>query len=462
MRLHRYLSFFVLPGLVLAAAVAFAPASDPRRTPVVEVVEKVRGAVVNIHSERSAHIFPGDDGTTQSQNRVNGMGSGVIIDARGYIITNYHVVDDVTVLRVKFSDGNSVAARLVARDAENDLALLKVDVNQPLPVVPLGTASDLMIGETVIAIGNPYGYPDSVTTGIVSAVKRDVSLNKELSYKSLIQTDAKINPGNSGGPLLNIKGELIGINVAIRAGAQGIGFAIPVDTVIRVGAGMMASRRKAIHGLVCRDNLEKESDQDTKVWKLGSTDNTTSTWCPVIHRNIIVDKVEPNSAAAKAGIQPGDTVLQVGDTRTACTLDLERAVLERSPGDQVTFVIRRKNDEQRIELALGGDRASPPAADVVWKKLGVKLATVDADTVAHLNSQLHGGLAVVDVRADSPATRSGLQKGDILVGLHQWEMLSVDNVVYVLTHPDLSTFSPLKFYILRSGQVHKGSIQQID
>src|SRR5205085_936857 len=159
----------------------------------------------------------------------------------------------------------------------------------PLPVAPLGTATDLMVGENVIAIGNPYGYPDSVTTGIVSALKRDVTLNKEVSYKSLIQTDAKINPGNSGGPLLNIKGEVIGINVAIRAGAQGIGFAIPVDTVIRVGATMMASKRKATHGLICRDRLETESELDPKSLKLGPTD---SSWSPVVRRSVVVDKVE--------------------------------------------------------------------------------------------------------------------------------------------------------------------------
>src|SRR4029077_2551099 len=141
------------------------------------------------------------------------------------------------------------------RDKEEDLALLKIEVPQALPVMPLGTASDLMVGETVVAIGNAYGYEHTVTCGIVSAVKRDVTLNKDISYKSLIQTDAAINPGNSGGPLLNINGELIGVNVAIRAGAQGIGFAIPVDTMLRVAADMLSIRKRngLWHGLVCRD-----------------------------------------------------------------------------------------------------------------------------------------------------------------------------------------------------------------
>src|SRR5262249_29825556 len=156
--------------------------------------------------------------------------TGILIDPRGYIVTNQHVVDEVSLIRVRLNDGTTHSARVVAREFEADLALLKVDVGRSLPIMPLGTANDLMVGETVIAIGNAYGYEHTVSVGVVSAIKRDVTLNKEVSYKSLIQTDASINPGNSGGPLLNVNGELVGVNVAIRAGAQGIGFAIPVDT----------------------------------------------------------------------------------------------------------------------------------------------------------------------------------------------------------------------------------------
>src|SRR5262249_8286972 len=134
-----------------------------------------------------------------------------------------------------------------------------IDVQRPLPTIQLGTASDLMVGETVIAVGNAYGYEHTVSVGVVSAVKRDVSLNKDMSYKSLIQTDASINPGNSGGPLLNVQGELVGVNVAIRAGAQGIGFAIPVDNMIRVVNDMLRARRRAsmIDGFTCRDQVEQ-------------------------------------------------------------------------------------------------------------------------------------------------------------------------------------------------------------
>src|SRR5262249_23250599 len=175
-----------------------------RRTPVVDLVERVKAAVVNIHSERTVQgaAAAGEALAAAPSGRVNGMGTGIVIDPRGYIVTNYHVVEDVNVIRVRLSDGTSQSALVLARSHEADLALLKIDVARPLPVMPLGTAQDVMVGETVVAIGNPYGYEHTVSQGVVSAVKRDVTLNKDISYRSLIQTDASINPGNSGGPLL--------------------------------------------------------------------------------------------------------------------------------------------------------------------------------------------------------------------------------------------------------------------
>src|SRR5947209_16279705 len=172
------------------------------------------------------------------------MGTDELVDPRGYTVTNQHVVEDVHVIRVRLNDGSTYSARVLARDPDADLALLKIDAGRLLPVMPFGTGKDLMVGETVIAIGNAYGYEHTVTVGVVSALKRDVTLNKEVSYKSLIQTDASINPGNSGGPLLNVNGELVGVNVAIRAGAHGIAFAIPVDSMIRVVTDMFKARRR--------------------------------------------------------------------------------------------------------------------------------------------------------------------------------------------------------------------------
>jgi serine protease Do len=284
-----------------------------------------------------------------------------------------------------------------------------------------------------------------VSQGIVSAVKRDVTLNKELSYKSLIQTDACINPGNSGGPLVNILGEMVGVNVAIRAGAQGIGFAIPVDSMIRTVSDMLRSRRlqKASDGLVCRDRLESRADG--------------------LARSVVVERVEANSPAAVAGLRQGDVVVKVADQVVACSYDIDRALLDRSAGDQVPLLVRRQGKDLPVSLVLQASETNRPAAvDLVWRKLGLRLAQVSPEVVGRVNRQLNGGLEVAAVAADGVAGRAGIRRGDVLVGLHQWETLSLDNVVFVLTHPDLHSFNPLSFYIVRGGQVRRGWMQQVD
>jgi serine protease Do len=413
-----------------------------RLTPEVEVARRVRDSVVNIHSERTAMGNPSEDffALAPTQHRINGMGTGIVIDPRGYVVTNHHVIEEVNTIRVRLADGTAVPARIVARDRENDLALLKVDAGRPLTAITLGTASDLMVGEKVIAVGNAYGYDHTVTSGIVSAVGRDVTLNKEIAYKSLIQTDAAINPGNSGGPLLNVYGELVGVNVAIRAGAQNIGFAIPVDTMIRVASGMLARKAGgATHSLVVHDDVRQARDEG-------------------FVRRVVVDEVS-GGAGAKAGMQPGDVLVRVGEVPVLSSLDLERAMLDQSAGDRVPVVFRRGNAEQHGELVLDGVRLSASGGDPVWRRLGLRLQPVGAESVSKSQPQLHGGLLIADVRPDSSASKAGLQRGDILIGLHQWETLTTDSVQWVLNHPDLATFNPLKFYVLRAGQMHRGYLQ---
>lgn len=415
-----------------------------RRTVVVAAVERAKGAVVNIHSERTVNPPSAVDGFgAPAQNRVNGMGTGILIDARGYIVTCCHVVEDVSILRVRLADGTTRPATVIARNPALDLAILKIDVPRALPTLPIGTATDLMAGETVIAIGNAYGYEHTVSVGVVSALKRDVSLNKDMAYKSLIQTDASINPGNSGGPLINVNGEVVGVNVAIRAGAQNIGFAIPADQMVRAVADMLRGKRRtsAYDGLACRDALERTEDG--------------------LVRRVVVDHVEAGSPAETAGLKSGDLLVRLGDVELRNTIDVERALLDRKGGETVPVVLRRQKRETSAELALAApDRDVRPAGalDVVWTRLGLQLAPVPADTVSRVNSQLHGGLEVTGINASGAAYRAGIRKGDVLVGLHQWETVSLDNVTYVLNHPDLGHFNPLPFYILRGGQVRRGQL----
>jgi serine protease Do len=430
-------AFTAVWGLVWASAAT-------RRTAIVKAVERARPAVVSIQSERQVRNIVGDDFVhPPPTSRSSGMGTGIILDPRGYILTNHHVVEDVSSIRVILLDGSRYSARLVARDRENDLALLKIEAARSLPTMPIGTSSDLMLGETVIAIGNAYGYEHSVTVGVISALGRNVTLNRDLVYKGLIQTDASINPGNSGGPLLNVEGELIGVNVAIRAGAQGIAFALPIDEVLRLTADMFASLRpvELRTGLVLRDCVDvSDPNRPAQRW-------------------VSVERVEADSPAARAGIQPGDIILEANSLPIAHSLDWERALLDLPAGESLSVRFRRGQEERTAQLRFPRNTPEQQHAELVWKLLGMRLRPVSAEQVQRVQASLRGGMVVLSVAPNSPAERAGIQPGDILIGLHQWETLNYDNLAYVLRHPDLASFLPLRYFIIRHGTVQRGYFQ---
>ena len=303
-----------------------------------------------------------------------------------------------------------------------------------------------MIGETVIAVGNAFGYEHTVTIGIVSALHRDVTLNKEMSYKSLIQTDTPINPGNSGGPLVNINGELVGVNVAIRAGAQNIAFAIPVDTMIRVAGDMLSIRKRngLTHGLKLADKVEPGSS-------------------PTV-RSVAVAGVDPAGPGASRRLPDRRRDRPRRRPTVLTSLDFERALLDHPAGEKVALVVNRDGAEKSLDLVLqAADRdAGPGSRPDLAQARRASCSRPPTDQVTRANGALHGGLVVTDVYADGVAGRAGFQRGDILIGLHQWETLTIDNVNYVLTHPDLATFNPVRFFIIRNGQVRRGWLPQID
>jgi serine protease Do len=414
---------------------ALAGGSELRQTPIVKVVQRVGPSVVNIRGEKT---IPANTQTssTDGMRRVNGMGTGVIVDARGYILTNYHVVDGVREIQVTLADEKRYVAKLVARDLETDLAVIKINPPGKLQVIPVGTSSDLMPGESVIAVGNAFGYEHTVTRGIVSALHRAVQINDAQFYDDLIQTDASINPGNSGGPLLNIDGEMIGINVAVRAGAQGIGFAIPVDKAMSAAASLLASYdvNKAWHGVVPGPDA------------------------PASHSGMKVASVEKKSPAAESGLQAGDMVTAVGDTDVQRALDFRRAMLDRTAGDQVDLSVRRDGRSLTVSLRLAETpAANRPASNPAWEILGLELKSLSqAEFRQKYHTPYDGGLAVVDVRPNSPAYEQGVRAGDVLVGMHIWETVSLDNVAYILQRPDLGTINPIKFFIIRGSKTLYG------
>ncbi len=227
-RLRRCSAFVIVACAINLAALASNDASELRRTPIVKAVQNAAPSVVNIHGHKTMQSTPTEPGEVAGPKRVNGMGTGVVIDQRGYIITNHHVIDGVRRIQVTLSDRRTFTAKLIAHDPQTDLAIIKISRPQPMPLISIGTSSDLLAGEPVIAVGNAYGYHHTVTRGIISALNRSVQVTDSQNYYDLIQTDASINPGNSGGPLLNIDGEMIGINVAVRVGTRALALPFPL------------------------------------------------------------------------------------------------------------------------------------------------------------------------------------------------------------------------------------------
>lgn len=417
---------------------------------MVEAVQKVQPSVVSISSEKKASSSSRWPFTAEENQRprVSGMGTGVIVDGHGYILTNHHVVDKVQGIEVHLADGTSYPGHVVQHDEAMDLAMVKIDANRALPAVTLGSSADLLVGEDVITIGNAFGYENTVSVGIISALNRNVTLSDEQVYRNLIQTDACINPGNSGGALVNIDGELIGINVAVRAGAQGIGFALPIDDVKRVAAEMLSTRRLAStwHGLVA------DETRNSAVRKVELVD------------------VQPNSPAALAGFLAGDQVVGVGDLEVRTPLDIERGLLDFRAGQQASIRIRRKGQDQTVALGLQPlPRTAAPveAGEQVWRTLGLKTTPVTPEYVVAASPKLRGGLFVQAVSPGSPGAQAQIQKGDILVGVNvgerHWETIRPDNILFILRQPEVTQSQLLQFYIVRRNglQRHSMSVAEV-
>lgn len=438
----RLLSVWLLRCALIVACAgngvvpAYVVASELRRTAVVKAIEDASPSVVNIHGRKTVRNETEAAGTEHFR-QVNGMGTGIVIDERGYIVTNYHVVEGVNRIQVTLSDKRTTVARLVAHDTKTDLAIIKLDLEKKLPVIKIGTSSDLMTGEPVVAVGNAYGYEHTVTRGIVSALHRTVQVSDDQKYHDLIQTDASINPGNSGGPLLNIDGEMIGINVAVRVGAQGIGFAIPIDEALEVAARLMSAERL--------DNLSHGVSGKT-----AATDRSSQ---------FVVRSVRKDSPAEKGGLLTGDVITAVGEKKVARSLDFERAIIGRRAGDDVELAVERGGQPVKVVMTIGGATVTASqgsSADKSWETLGLKLEPMPATEFTRLNTRYRGGLKVSAVRPDSPASAQGIRRGDVLVGMHVWETISPENVAYILNRSDFEQIQPVKFYILRGNETLYG------
>ncbi|MEX2092135.1 MAG: trypsin-like peptidase domain-containing protein [Pirellulales bacterium] len=402
--------------------------SSRRLTYVVRAVRAARPAVVNIQGQKVVAPAVQTAAGSEAPRQVNGMGTGIVVDERGYILTNYHVVADVRRIQVTLYDHREYTAELVARDAQSDLALIKIPVTEPLALIKIGTSSDLMEGEPVIALGNAFGYEHTVTRGIISALGRDVQVSDTQTYDDLIQTDASINPGNSGGPLMNVEGEMIGLNVAVRAGAQGIGFAIPVDQVMKVAAQLLSVEQleNKRHGLVTHATNEPGAA-------------------------LVVDEVQQDSPAAAAGLRAGDEICEVAQFPVARPLDLERALLDHTTGEKIPLTVIRNGERMTMDLELAN-------CSKAWDVLGLELTEEPKDTFQKRASRYRGGMRVVEVRPTSPAASEGIRPGDVLVGMHGWETASTQDIDYIVTRPNLAELGSMKFYVLRGKSMLYGHL----
>jgi serine protease Do len=309
---------------VSAGAGTEKSAAFPRRNPITEAVAKTKPAVVTVRVPRPSG---GKDY----------VGTGVIVDERGYILTNRHVVGAARKVKIDLHDNTTVSGDVVFAEAAYDLAVVRIHTDKALTALALAPTDDLMDGETVIAIGHPFGYRNTVSTGIISFVGREIEMPTGDVLTGLIQITASINPGNSGGPLLNINGELIGINVALREGAQNIAFAIDAGTVKKVLAKYLSAARVAgvEHGLVCRDEWVGETGVRQKVI------------------------VETCAGPMGGTLKRGDQIVAVGATAVANSFDIERAFWDCRPGEQVEMRVLHEGKETTVNMTLrSGDGAT--------------------------------------------------------------------------------------------------------
>lgn len=437
----------VLTALFLAAASTFqaplpAHAAEglpftqrqlARVTPEVKAVHKSAPAVVNITStlveRRSIHDFTPFDlffGLPGRDHRSQSIGSGIIIDGqRSLVLTNAHVVNGAESIAVRLLDGRSFEADVVGAEPDFDVAVLKLKGAKDLPSVAMGDSSDIMPGEAVIAIGNPFGFAHTVTTGVVSAVDRTIEAEEGV-FTDLVQTDAAINPGNSGGPLLNILGELIGVNTAIHGRAQGIGFAIPINKARRVVDEILDQGRVRTPWLAL---IGQNVDPRTAHYlRLPSAEG------------LLITEVFKDGPAKKAGLRPGDVILEMAGNSVADRDRYLSLLRNQSPHSVLKLKIWRDGQERTIEVEPA-DFDDTAALSLAYRRWGLRVKDGSR------------GAVVTEVRSQSPAEQLGLKAGDCILAISGREIVSQSDVLHSFRRDFLKR--QILLQVLREGRVYQ-------
>lgn len=381
----------------------------------VQLSDRVKPAVVNISPSPSFVPPPQgpDEGQGEKPPELPGSGSGVIVDKRGYILTNNHVVGEAAEVEVRLSDKSRFIGKVIGKDPDTDLAVVKVDTDHELPFVPIGDSSKLKVGQWAIAVGNPFGLDRTVTVGVVSAMGREnINLSR---YEDFIQTDASINPGNSGGPLFNIHGEVIGINTAIINFAQGIGFAIPSNMARDIMAQLVEK------GRVVRGWLGIGIQQLTP--ELASKFGVKET------EGVLVSEVFDGHPAQKAGIIPGDIISGVEGKQVDTPAALARAIAGMMPGKKVEIEIIRDGKRRSLVVEITERKEEAVTAAIPKKQpeiaLGINVEDLTQDLVERFNIKEKKGVLITNVEPNSPAEREGIRPGDLLKEINKVEVNTV-------------------------------------
>ncbi len=436
-----------------------ATAKDVRAVPesFTDLAEKNSPAVVNIRAERNGKEgypvvprfkggpIPKDDplhdffdkffgGRPQREFKQRSLGSGFIIDKDGFIVTNNHVVEGADKIKVILKDEREFDAEIKGRDPNTDLALIKIHPDNDLPVIQLGDSDALKVGEWVLAIGNPFGLEHTVTAGIISAKGRVIGSGP---YDDFIQTDASINPGNSGGPLINMEGKVVGINTAIIAGGQGIGFAIPVN----LAKGIIDQLKTK--GEVTRGWLGVGIQDLTKELKeyYGVKDG----------EGVLVTQVFPDDPAAKAGIQAKDIILEVNGHKVDSSRELSRMIAEASVGQKVEITVLRQGSKKVFNVALSKRKDTQLASEggTMPKKsdFGIAVSNLTPETAQQFNLKEAEGVIVVSVEPDSKGDKAGILPGDIIREVNHNKVDDVDK--YSEQIGKIKSGETVYFYIFR-------------
>lgn len=446
-------------ALILAMGLGAVPAAhaEDYTTPAsfTELAKAASKSVVNIRTEKSVsggqgfrrfspfgendpfkdffEKFFGDE--KQREFKQRSLGSGFIVDKKGYIVTNNHVIEEADEIQVKLNNDKDYDGEIIGRDPSTDLALIKIEADEELPVLELGDSDALEVGEWVVAIGNPFGLEHTVTSGIVSAKGRVIGSGP---YDDFIQTDASINPGNSGGPLLNMKGQVVGINTAIIAGGQGIGFAVPVN----LAKGVLAQLKTS--GEVTRGWLGVAiQDLDEELAEYYGVEDG---------KGVLVTEVFEGDPAEKAGIAPKDIIVALDGKPVADSRELTRMVADIDVGKTVTVKVIRDGDAKKFPVKVGKRDMERVFAKGRYEHgkedaLGLTVSEITPDIARRFNINDRSGVIVTEVEPESKADEAGFQPGDLIKEINRESVADVGDYRALLA--DIDKGRTVQFFVKR-------------